>query len=125
MMNFDYTALERYIAGFRPEGRTPEAFMHRLTQVPDYIRRLRHLLETAPKPRPKGVFFFQFIDREVAYSVRDLRGADVEKEEKFRTLLAEEGVLIMWRGRWYVSSGLTETDVDKTLECVNRVMGRL
>lgn len=74
---------------------------------------------------PKGVFLFQFIDREVAYSVRDLRGADVEKEEKFRTLLAEEGVLIMWRGRWYVSSGLIETDVDKTLECVNRVMGRL
>ena len=74
---------------------------------------------------PRGVFFFQFIDREVAYSVRDLRGADVEKQDKFRTLLAEEGVLIMWRGRWYVSSGLTETDVDKTLECVNRVMGRL
>jgi len=74
---------------------------------------------------PRGVFFFQFIDREVAYSVRDLKDGDVEKQDRFRTLLAEEGVLIMWRGRWYLSSGLTETDVDKTLDCVNRVMGRL
>jgi glutamate-1-semialdehyde 2,1-aminomutase len=74
---------------------------------------------------PRGVFFYQFIDREIAYSVRDLRGADIEKQNKFRTLLAEEGVLIMWGGRWYVSSGLTRADVDKTLECVDRVMGRL
>lgn len=74
---------------------------------------------------PRGVFFFQFIDREVAYSVRELRGADVEKQNKFRTLLAEEGVLIMWGGRWYVSSGLTMADVDRALECVDRVMGML
>lgn len=74
---------------------------------------------------PRGVFFFQFIDREVAYSVRELRGADVEKQNKFRTLLAEEGVLIMWGGRWYVSSGLTMADVDRALECTDRVMSRL
>lgn len=74
---------------------------------------------------PRGVFFFDFIDREVAYSVRDLRVADLEKQNKFRTLLAEEGVLIMWRGRWYVSGGLTKVDVDKALECADRAMGRL
>jgi len=74
---------------------------------------------------PKGVFFFQFIDREVAYSVRDLRGADVEKQDKFRTLLAEEGVLIMWGGRWYVCSAVTEADLDRVLECVDRAISRL
>ena len=74
---------------------------------------------------PRGVFFYQFIDKEVAYSVRDLREADVEKQNKFRKLLADEGILIMWGGRWYVSGGLTEKDVDKALECADRAMGRL
>jgi len=74
---------------------------------------------------PTGVFFFQFIDKDVAYSVRDLKEADVEKQNKFRILLVEEGVLIMWGGRWYISSGLTDADVDKVLESADRAMGRL
>lgn len=74
---------------------------------------------------PRGVFFYQFIDKEVAYSVRDLREADVEKQNKFRTLLAEEGVLIMWGGRWYVSGALSEKDIDRALDCADRVMNRL
>lgn len=74
---------------------------------------------------PRGVFLCGFIDREIAYSVRDLKGADVEKQNKFRTLLAEEGVLIMWGGRWYVSGGLTPDDVDKVLDRVDHVMSRL
>jgi glutamate-1-semialdehyde 2,1-aminomutase len=74
---------------------------------------------------PRGVFLAHFIDKDIAYSVRDLREADIEKQNKFRTLLAEEGVLIMWGGRWYISSGLTEADVGKTLECVDRAISRL
>jgi len=74
---------------------------------------------------PRGMFLFQFIDKEVAYSVRDLREADVEKQNRFRTFLAEEGILMMWGGRWYVSACHTEADVDKALECADRVMGRL
>jgi glutamate-1-semialdehyde 2,1-aminomutase len=74
---------------------------------------------------PRGMFLFQFIDKKVAYSVRDLREADVQRQSTFRTLLAQEGVLIMWGGRWYVSGALTEADVDRTLECADWAMGRL
>jgi glutamate-1-semialdehyde 2,1-aminomutase len=74
---------------------------------------------------PRGVFFYQFIDREVAYSVRDLKGADIEKQNRFRTLLAEEGILMMWGGRWYVSGALTEADIDKALDCADRVLRKL
>jgi glutamate-1-semialdehyde aminotransferase len=54
-----------------------------------------------------------------------LKEADVEKQNKFRTLLADEGVLIMWGGRWYISKALTEVDIDKALECADRVLGRV
>ena len=74
---------------------------------------------------PRGVFFYQFIYREVAYSVRDLKGADTEKQNRFRTLLAEEGILMMWGGRWYVSGALTEVDIERALECVDRILGKL
>jgi len=74
---------------------------------------------------PRGVFLCEFIDKEIAYSVRDLKEADVQKQRKFRSLLLEKGVLIFHRGRWYVSGGLTEADVDKTLECADYAMSRL
>ncbi|MEM3112497.1 MAG: aspartate aminotransferase family protein [Candidatus Anstonellales archaeon] len=74
---------------------------------------------------PRGVFFYQFVDREIAYNVRDLKGADIEKQNKFRTLLAEKGILIMWGGRWYLSGAHTETDIDKALECVDKTLGLL
>ncbi len=71
-----------------------------------------------------GVFWTEFIDKEIAYSARDLKGADAERQTNFRLLLLEEGIL-SYRGRWYVSGGLTERDVDKTLECVDHAMSRL
>lgn len=74
---------------------------------------------------PRGVFFFQFIDKDVAYSVRDLKDADVERQNRFRTFMADEGVFFMWGGRWYTSGALTETDVEKTLERADRAMSKL
>lgn len=74
---------------------------------------------------PRGMFYYQFIDREIAYSIRDLKEADVEKQNNFRTFLAEEGVLVMWGGRWYICSALTETDIDKALESVDHVLSKL
>lgn len=74
---------------------------------------------------PRGVFYYQFIDREIAYSARDLKEADVEKQNNFRTLLGEEGVLMMWGGRWYLCSALTKTDIDKALESVDHALGNL
>ena len=74
---------------------------------------------------PRGVFFYQFINKEIAYSVRDLKEADVERQNRFRTFLEEEGVLIMWGGRWYISGALADVDVDKALECADRAMRKL
>lgn len=74
---------------------------------------------------PTGVFFCQFIDAEVAYSLRDWIDADHAKQESFRKALLEENVLIFFRGRWYVCGGLTEKDVNDTLESVSRVMSRM
>jgi len=74
---------------------------------------------------PRGVFFCDFIEKEVAYSPRDFKEADAEKRMKFSALLLDEGIFIAPRGRWYVCGAITEADVDKTLECADLVMGRL
>ncbi len=74
---------------------------------------------------PRGVLFFQFIDKEVAYNTRELAGADVAKQNRFRVALADEGVLIMWGGRWYISGAVTDADVDKALECADRALGKV
>ena len=74
---------------------------------------------------PQGVFFYQFIDKEIAYSVRDLKTADVSKQNAFRSLLADEGILIMWGGRWYISAALTGSDIDRALEAADKVLGKL
>jgi glutamate-1-semialdehyde 2,1-aminomutase len=73
----------------------------------------------------RGVFLFHFTDLEKAWSVRDLAKADHQLQHKFRVNLAEEGVLIMWGGRWYISAAVTEADVDRTLDAADRALGRL
>lgn len=74
---------------------------------------------------PTGVFVCEFIDKEVAYSFRDLKGADMERQKKFRELMLEEGVVILKPCRLFVSGSHTEADVNKTLECADRAMGKL
>lgn len=87
------------------------------------ISRLRGLPTLIQGPR--GVFSFHFIDKDVAYSVRDLDLADTELYKRFRNLLTEKGVLVMWGGRWFISGVLTDADVDRTLEAADRAMGLL
>jgi glutamate-1-semialdehyde 2,1-aminomutase len=84
----------------------------------------RHGLKTLVQG-PRGIFCFQFIDREVVYDISVLKKGDMEKQSKFRTLLSEEGVLMLWGGRFFVSMGLTKTDVEKTIECFDRAMRKL
>jgi len=74
---------------------------------------------------PRGVFVCEFIDKEVAYSPRDLKDADMEKRNKFAALMFDEGIFIAPRGRWYVCGAVTEEDVDRTLERADRAMGKL
>ncbi len=75
----------------------------------------------------RGVFITRFIDigKEVAYSIRDFEGVDTQKERRWAELMAEEGVILMFVGRFYISSAHNEADVDRTLECADRVMRRL
>lgn len=75
----------------------------------------------------RGVFITRFVDigKDVAYSVRDFAGVDMQKERRWAELMAEEGVILMFGGRFYISSAHSEADVDRTLECADRVMRRL
>jgi len=74
---------------------------------------------------PRGCFYFLLVDKEIAYTAQDLNEADQEKHKKLRLLLLDEGLITLHRGRWYVTAGLTEADVDTTLEAVDRALGKL
>jgi len=75
----------------------------------------------------RGVFVTRFVDmgKEVAYSVRDFAGVDMQKERRLAELMAEEGIILMFGGRFYISSAHTKADVARALECADRVMARL
>lgn len=83
-------------------------------------RGIHHLIQGC-----RGVFLFHFTDLEKAWSVRDLTKANHQLQHRFRVNLAQEGVLIMWGGRWYVSAALTDQDIERTLEAADRALARL
>jgi glutamate-1-semialdehyde 2,1-aminomutase len=72
-----------------------------------------------------GLFVIHFTEKEQVFSIRDLRGSDSALPNRLRSLLAEEGVLIMWGGRWYLTMAHTGVDVDETLEKAERAFKRL
>lgn len=73
----------------------------------------------------RGAFNTYFVDKEVAYRDEDLADVDWGRVQKFWEEMAKEGVLGMLGARWYLSVGLTDRDIDWTLEAAERVMGRL
>lgn len=72
-----------------------------------------------------AAFNLYFTDLKVAWSIRDVRQSDMEKLDKWREMLAEEGLLLMRGGRWYLSVALNNADVDRALELADHVMARL
>jgi glutamate-1-semialdehyde 2,1-aminomutase len=73
-----------------------------------------------------GVIMFYPADVERAWNIDDwYRIADHDLGERIRGGMAEDGVLTMFRGRWYVSGSLTLADVERTLEVVEGVVARL
>ena len=76
---------------------------------------------------PRGVFSFQFTDHDmdVFYTSAEMNKANIGHLIEFRRLLAEEGILMMWNGRWYFSAGLTLNDIDITLEKFEKAIQRL
>jgi glutamate-1-semialdehyde 2,1-aminomutase len=71
---------------------------------------------------PPGMFCSHFSEKQVAYSVRDLSNSDHERQEEFRERLFDRGVIVLVRGRWYISGAHTDEDVDRTLEAANSVL---
>jgi len=74
---------------------------------------------------PRGTLFLVFSDLDVAYSKRDLANADFARQERYRKLLQEEGVLMAGGGRWMISAVLTDQDIEDTLRRADRAMARL
>jgi glutamate-1-semialdehyde 2,1-aminomutase len=73
----------------------------------------------------RGAFYTCFVDKEIAYVEEDVADVDREKSIKFWENMAQEGILFLFGGRWYISAGVTDADVDRTLECADRVLGKL
>lgn len=100
-------------------GRTQTRLMNGLKEI--FSRRdLTGLVQGV-----QGLFVIHFVDKKVVYSIRELKGADNAKANKFRIALGDEGVLILWGARWFVTAAHTEEDVDKTLECADRAVSRI
>jgi glutamate-1-semialdehyde 2,1-aminomutase len=74
---------------------------------------------------PTGVFAYLFVDREIAHTPDDLKEIDWKLQSRFEKAMSEEGILLVRGGRWFISASLNEDDVDKTLECVDKVLKNL
>jgi glutamate-1-semialdehyde 2,1-aminomutase len=72
-----------------------------------------------------GIFTVHFTDRDEVWSMRDITPIGSKLLHQFRVNLAEENVLILFGGRWLVTSAHTEEDIDRTLECADRAVARL
>jgi glutamate-1-semialdehyde 2,1-aminomutase len=69
----------------------------------------------------RGCIFYQFTDLPVAHNMGEwMSASNHARQEKLRSLLFETGALILFRGRWFVNSALTEKDVDKALELTDK-----
>ena len=74
---------------------------------------------------PRGTFFLVTTDLGEVHSYKDLTGIDWKRQSHFERSMRDEGILIVRGGRWFISGGLTEEDVDQTLETADRIMRQL
>ena len=73
----------------------------------------------------RGIFIVHFTDKDVIWSPRELTKEASNMSYQFRLRLADEGVLILFGGRWLITGAHTEEDIDRTLDCADRAVGRL
>ena len=75
---------------------------------------------------PRGAFNLYFMEGDVAHTAREISdGGGTDRIEDWRNMLADEGILLMRGGRWYMCAALTDEDVSRSLECADRAMARL
>jgi hypothetical protein len=73
-----------------------------------------------------GVIMFYPVPIERAWAIGDWYPvADHALGEKLRQALVDEGVLTLFRGRWFVNGAVTTDDVDRTLDIVDSCFGAL
>lgn len=71
----------------------------------------------------RGCIFYQFTDISVAHNMGEwMPVSDHARQEKLRSILFETGALILFRGRWFINSSLTEADVEKALTLTDDAM---
>ena len=75
----------------------------------------------------RGVFFTAFgVDKDnVLYTEEDLAALDLETTLGFWAAMAQEGILVLAGGRWYMSIVHTDKDVETTLQAADKVMEAL
>jgi glutamate-1-semialdehyde 2,1-aminomutase len=74
----------------------------------------------------RGVFCVHFSALPVAYSARDLAAhADRDKARNLRLALIEEGVYAGRGDRYFVSAGLTASDLEDGLSRIDRALARI
>jgi glutamate-1-semialdehyde 2,1-aminomutase len=71
----------------------------------------------------RGCIFYQFTDLPIAHNMGEwMAVSDHARQERLRSGLFDAGALILFRGRWFVNSALTDEDVTRTLEMTDAVM---
>lgn len=73
----------------------------------------------------RGLFIIHFTDKDTIWSVSDLTQEATDMSHRFRLRLADDGILILFGGRWLVSGAHTEEDIDRTLACADKAVSRL
>ena len=74
----------------------------------------------------RGCIFYQFTELEVAYNMGEWHScSNHERQEKFRQGLFDDGVMIMFRGRWYINGAITDDDVERTLKTTGKIIKKI
>ena len=72
------------------------------------------------------MFHLAFTDGQRFHDYRTIaEHNDMDKYHRFVEILLNEGVRVIPRGLWYLSTAHTEEDVEFTLEAVKSALGKL
>ena len=75
---------------------------------------------------PRGAIFWAPAEGEVLYSVREIKErVDAEFLQRHISRLTDEGILAGRQGRWYLSAGFADADIDEALERMDRATSKL
>lgn len=74
---------------------------------------------------PRGVFYLDFADLDVAFTLPDLAEADHDKLNNFHDRLLKERVLVGGGSRFVITAALTRKDIDDTLDRIEKAIRAL